>query len=98
MTVSERLLEQLLGALRDQSSYRDVRKLDATPSELSDSRLLDGGPIDGIEVETEGDVVMVLASGREVTRTLTAGRIYPLRVKQIKSTSTTAIGIWGYTL
>lgn len=50
----------------------------------------------GLYIGGAGDVVAVLSSGDEVTFTgMLAGAIYPLRVKQVKSTNTTATSIIG---
>ena len=50
----------------------------------------------GIAVDTAGDVAMTLTSGDDVTMELLPGYIYPLKVKRVKATSTTATGIKGF--
>jgi hypothetical protein len=50
----------------------------------------------GLYVGVTGDVVVVTANGDEVTLTaLAAGVFHPIRVKQVKSTNTTATNIVG---
>lgn len=63
-----------------------------TPSDSKDLDFV----VSGIEVEVTGDVAMVCANGMSITRELTAGRIYPVRVKKVLATGTTATGIYGY--
>ncbi len=49
----------------------------------------------GIRVETSGSVKMVFLGGGTVTFSLTAGIDYPYRIKQIYSTGTDAITVYG---
>jgi hypothetical protein len=50
----------------------------------------------GIYVGGAGNIVVVMVNGDEVTFTgVTAGSVLPIRVKQIKSTNTTATSILG---
>lgn len=50
----------------------------------------------GVYVGGAGDAVCVMADGTEVTFTgLLAGQVYPIQVKQVKSTSTTATALIG---
>jgi hypothetical protein len=48
----------------------------------------------GLYIGVGGNVVVVMADGRQVTFTgVLAGTVYPLQVKQVRSTSTTATNI-----
>ncbi|WP_440974901.1 spike base protein, RCAP_Rcc01079 family [Rhodovulum sulfidophilum] len=48
-----------------------------------------------MDCAVSGDVVIVSASGNEITVTLTAGAPYPVRPVRVKATGTTATGIIG---
>ncbi|OLS51856.1 spike base protein, RCAP_Rcc01079 family [Rhodovulum sulfidophilum] len=48
-----------------------------------------------LDCAVSGDVVIVSASGNEITITLTAGAPYPVRPVRVKATGTTATGIIG---
>ncbi len=51
----------------------------------------------GLYVGVAGNVAVVMADGTSVTLTgLAAGVVHPLRVKQVRSTGTTATGIVGF--
>jgi len=50
-------------------------------------------PSSALMVTASGNIVAVMPTGSTVTFNLTAGTIYPLMVKQIKATGTTATGI-----
>lgn len=50
----------------------------------------------GIYVGTSGNLAVIMADDTEVTfNSLSAGIVHPLRVKRVKSTSTTASNILG---
>lgn len=52
---------------------------------------------DGISVNVSGNVVLRAVDGSsDVTLTLTAGIVYPIRAKYVRSTNTTATGIHGW--
>ncbi|MBL3587604.1 hypothetical protein JMM61_20010 [Rhodovulum sulfidophilum] len=46
-----------------------------------------------LDCAVSGDVVIVSASGNEITITLTAGAPYPVRPVRVKATGATATGI-----
>ena len=48
------------------------------------------------EVSTDGNIHYLCNNGTERTRAVTAGRIYPIRLKKVFATGTTATGIIGY--
>lgn len=50
-------------------------------------------PSNALMATASGNIVAVMLSGSTVTLALTAGTVYPLMVKQIKATGTTATGI-----
>lgn len=63
-----------------------------TPSDTADLIHLSRG----IMVNAPGNVVVSLAKGPAVTLTLLSGVLYPLRVKRVWSTGTTATGITAF--
>jgi hypothetical protein len=55
-----------------------------------------GGPFAGFYVGGAGDVSMLCIDGTSITFTATlAGRLYPIAIKRVNSTSTTATAIVG---
>lgn len=76
---------------------------DALPVTKHDTNDIHGNPFNNetsipcqsFSIATAGDVVVVTAKGNTRTLTLPAG-VIPLRIKQIKSTNTTAAGFVAY--
>ncbi len=50
----------------------------------------------GISANVAGAAVLVFYDDSEATFTMLAGVVYPFRVKQVKSTGTTATGLYGF--
>lgn len=65
------------------------------PVTASDSTDLPDGPCRGFHVNVAGDVCFIDLSGNTVTLTVTAGAPLPYAVSRIKSTGTTATGIFA---
>lgn len=63
-----------------------------TPSDSTD---LPNGPTKALFVTVGGNVNVQLDSDSTALLTLTAGEIYPIMVSRVKSTSTTATGIFA---
>lgn len=52
-------------------------------------------PVRALEVQGAGDVHLVTHDGQEITKAFLVG-LWPVRVKKVFSTGTTATGLWGY--
>ena len=65
----------------------------ATSVNLSDANQLTNGTCRGLYVGVTGDIAVVMANGDAITFTNVAVGIFPVSVKQVKSTNTTAAGL-----
>lgn len=63
-----------------------------TPSDTVD---LPNGPCDALYVTVTGNVNVQLDADSTALLTLTAGKVYPIMVSRVLSTSTTATGIFA---
>ena len=68
--------------------------ISVTPSDTQEINNVQGHSVRWLMTGTDGDVSVVFEDGSEILlRNLISGVMYPLHIKQIKSTSTTATNI-----